>query len=97
MIIIPTEGNICVGGRLDGRKLLLIFGNRTNSTLVKYFKEGRWFCVHKLVLGMAPKYVPRNDSLNPRGNACKTHQCFDLKRENVLSFNARSILSPHSY
>ena len=48
-VIVPTEGNICVGGRLDGRKLLLIFGNRINSTLVKYFEEGRWFCVRKLV------------------------------------------------
>ena len=40
-------------GRLDGRKLLLIFGNRINSTLVKWFKEGL-FCVRKLALGMAP-------------------------------------------
>ena len=34
-VIAPTVGNVCVGGRLDGRKLLLVFGNRTNSTLVK--------------------------------------------------------------
>ena len=81
----------------DGRKLLLIFRNRINSTLVKFCKEGRWSCVHKLALGMAPKCVPRNDSLNPWGNAYKFNRCFDLKRENVLSFNARSILSPHSY
>ena len=38
-IILPTDGNICVGGRLDGRKLLLIFGNRLNSTLEKYLKK----------------------------------------------------------
>ena len=96
-VIAPPAGNVSRRRAPDGRKLLLIFGNRINSTLVKYFKEGRWSCVHKLALGMAPKCVPRNDSLNPRGNAHKFHQCFDLKRENVLSFNACSILSPHSY
>ena len=46
-VIAPPVGKFCVGGRLDGRKLLLIFGNIINSTLVKYFKEGRCFAYIK--------------------------------------------------
>ena len=34
-VIVPTVGNICVSGRLDERKLLLVLGDRINSTLVK--------------------------------------------------------------
>ena len=66
-VIVPTEGNICVGGPLDGRKLLLIFGNRTNSTLVKYLKKDAGFAYANWCREWHQISAPRRDSLNPRG------------------------------
>ena len=96
-VIAPPAGNVSRRRAPDGRKLLLIFGNRINSTLAKYFKKDVGFVYINWRWEWHQIYVLWNDSLNPRGNAYKSHQCFDLKCENVLSFNARNVVSPHSY
>ena len=75
-VIAPPVGKFCVGGRLDGRKLLLIFGNIINSTLVKYFKEGRWFCVHKLALGMVPKMCSAEQFIESAGQCIQISSVF---------------------
>ena len=45
---------VYVGGRLDGRKLLLVLGTEPIILLETEFKEGRWMAHAKLALGIAP-------------------------------------------
>jgi len=45
---------VYVGGRLDGRKLLLVLGREPIILLETDFKEGRWMAHANLALGIAP-------------------------------------------
>ena len=45
---------VYVGGRLDGRKLLLVLGTEPIILLETEFKEGRWMAHANLALGIAP-------------------------------------------
>ena len=75
-VIAPPVGNVSRRRAPDGRKLLLIFGNGINSTLVKYFKEGRWFCVHKLALGMALKICSAERFVESAGQCIQISSVF---------------------
>ena len=45
---------VYVGGRLDGRKLLLVLGTEPVTLLEIESKEGRWMAHANLALGIAP-------------------------------------------